>query len=133
MSSGHLKMITLAYPFVLNRVVDYATDVKAVPPTQPLASVSGPKCTGLSGKVTDEFIGARAINHVLEVIVVITDVCFLMRFLLILTTLEVLGNPIPLVLEVAKHLGEYTIRIISKMKPRGLSMVRRFSTQDGSS
>jgi len=118
--SGRLERAASARPFLLNRAVDYATGAAAAAPAQPPASVGGPKSAGLSGNVTDEFTGAGAVGHVSQVIGAVVDVRFPTGLPPILTALEVLDNPIRLVLEVAQHLGENTVRTIAMDETEGL-------------
>jgi F-type H+-transporting ATPase subunit beta len=120
LSSGRLERAASARPFLLNRAVDYATGAAAAAPSQQPASAGGPKSAGLSGKVTEEFTGAGAIGHVSQVIGAVVDVRFPTGLPPILTALEVLDNPIRLVLEVAQHLGENTVRTIAMDETEGL-------------
>ncbi|KAH0452862.1 hypothetical protein IEQ34_017186 [Dendrobium chrysotoxum] len=103
--------------FLLSRAVEYATAATALTPSSPsLAKVSG----GPSGKVTDEFTGAGAVGRVCQVIGAVVDVRFDEGLPPILTALEVLDNPIRLVLEVAQHLGENMVRTIAMDGTEGL-------------
>lgn len=120
LSSGRLERAASARPFLLNRAVDYATGAAAAAPSQPPASAGGPKSAGLSGKVTDEFNGTGAVGHVSQVIGAVVDVRFPTGLPPILTALEVLDNPIRVVLEVAQHLGENTVRTIAMDETEGL-------------
>lgn len=118
--SGRLERAASARPFLLNCAVDYATGAAAAAPAQPPGSVGGPKSAGLSGNVTDEFTGAGAVGHVSQVIGAVVDVRFPTGLPPTLTALEVLDNPIRLVLEVAQHLGENTVRTIAMDETEGL-------------
>lgn len=120
LSSGCLERAASARPFMLNRAVDYATGAAAAAPAQPPSSAGGPKSAGLSGKVTDEFNGTGAVGHVSQVIGAVVDVRFPTGLPPILTALEVLDNPHRLVLEVAQHLGENTVRTIAMDETEGL-------------
>lgn len=120
LSSGRLERAASARPFMLNRAVDYATGAAAAAPAQPPSSAGGPKSAGLSGKVTDEFNGTGAVGHVSQVIGAVVDVRFPTGLPPILTALEVLDNPHRLVLEVAQHLGENTVRTIAMDETEGL-------------
>lgn len=120
LSSGRLERAASARPFMLNRAVDYATGAAAAAPAQPQSSAGGPKSAGLSGKVTDEFTGTGAVGHVSQVIGAVVDVRFPTGLPPILTALEVLDNPHRLVLEVAQHLGENTVRTIAMDETEGL-------------
>lgn len=120
LSSGRLERAASARPFMLNRAVDYATGAAAAAPAQPPSSAGGPKSAGLSGKVTDEFTGTGAVGHVSQVIGAVVDVRFPTGLPPILTALEVLDNPHRLVLEVAQHLGENTVRTIAMDETEGL-------------
>ncbi|KAF9626503.1 hypothetical protein IFM89_034437 [Coptis chinensis] len=72
------------------------------------------------GKITDEFTGAGAIGSVCQVIGAVVDVRFIEGLPPISTALEVLDNSIRLVLEVAQHLGENTVRTIAMDGTEGL-------------
>lgn len=120
LSSGRLERAASARPFMLNRAVDYATGAAAAATAQPPSSAGGPKSAGLSGKVTDEFNGTGAVGHVSQVIGAVVDVRFPTGLPPILTALEVLDNPHRLVLEVAQHLGENTVRTIAMDETEGL-------------
>ncbi|KAG0463009.1 hypothetical protein HPP92_021485 [Vanilla planifolia] len=103
--------------FLLSRAVEYATAAAAPAPASPSpAKVSG----GPTGKITDELTGAGAVGQVCQVIGAVVDVRFDEGLPPILTALEVLDNPIRLVLEVAQHLGEKTVRTIAMDGTEGL-------------
>lgn len=103
--------------FLLNRVVNYATSASALAKE---AAPSPSKSTGKDGKITDDFTGAGAIGQVCQVIGAVVDVRFNDGLPPILTALEVLDNPIRLVLEVAQHLGENMVRTIAMDGTEGL-------------
>ncbi|KAM7276940.1 hypothetical protein ACFE04_018806 [Oxalis oulophora] len=109
---------------VFNRVADYATSAAApaaAPTTSPSSAVGGS-----SGKVTDEFTGKGGVGQVCQVIGAVVDVRFEDGGLPpILTALEVLDHSIRLVLEVAQHLGENTVRCIAMDGTEGLVRGRR--------
>lgn len=100
---------------LLQRVVSYAT---AAPAKEPTAA----KSAGTTGKgtVTDEKTGAGAIGQVCQIIGAVVDVKFEEGLPPIMTALEVLDNEIRLVLEVAQHLGENTVRTIAMDGTEGL-------------
>ena len=103
---------------LLSQTLAYATSAPQTdPPPSPAKIVNnGPK-----GKITDEFTGAGAIGSVCQVIGAVVDVRFSEGGLPpILTALEVLDNSIRLVLEVAQHLGENTVRTIAMDGTEGL-------------
>lgn len=75
---------------------------------------------GPTGKITDEFTGAGAIGEVCQVIGAVVDVRFDEGLPPILTSLEVLDHSIRVVLEVAQHLGEGTVRTIAMDGTEGL-------------
>ncbi|KAF6137300.1 hypothetical protein GIB67_036337 [Kingdonia uniflora] len=106
--------------FLLNRIVNYATSAAAAADPTPAPATMSSK--GLSGKITDEFTGAGSIGKVCQVIGAVVDVRFdeLEGLPPILTALEVLDNSIRLVLEVAQHLGECTVRTIAMDGTEGL-------------
>ncbi|XP_057506539.1 ATP synthase subunit beta, mitochondrial-like [Actinidia eriantha] len=85
--------------FLLNCAVDFATSTAAPSPPTP------PKTSGSSGKITDEFTGAGAIEKVCQVIGTVVDVRFNEGLPPILMALEVLDNSIQMVLEVAQKLN----------------------------
>jgi F-type H+-transporting ATPase subunit beta len=69
---------------------------------------------------SDEFTGAGAIGGVTQVIGAVVDVKFDKGLPPILTALEVQDHPVRLVLEVAAHLGENTVRTIAMDGTDGL-------------
>ncbi|GAQ92517.1 F0F1-type ATP synthase beta subunit [Klebsormidium nitens] len=69
---------------------------------------------------TDEFTGAGAVGGVTQVIGAVVDVKFDKGLPPILTALEVQDHPVRLVLEVAAHLGENTVRTIAMDGTDGL-------------
>ncbi|PWA13671.1 ATP synthase alpha/beta family protein [Artemisia annua] len=100
--------------FLLNRVgtAGYATAAA-------VASAS-PQSSKMTGKITDEHSGKGAVGQVCQVIGAVVDVKFEDGLPPIMTALEVLDNPIRLVLEVAQHLGENTVRTIAMDGTEGL-------------
>lgn len=104
---------------LLSRAAEYASAAAAAVAPSPSSS---PKTTGggPSGKITDEFTGAGSIGEVCQVIGAVVDVRFDEGLPPILTSLEVLDNSIRLVLEVAQHLGEGTVRTIAMDGTEGL-------------
>lgn len=102
----------------LHRVVSYATSAAAKAPEQRPSGSPSTKKTG--GKITDEFTGAGAVGSVCQVIGAVVDVRFDDGLPPILTALEVMDNPIRLVLEVAQHLGENMVRTIAMDGTEGL-------------
>ncbi|XP_019182970.1 PREDICTED: ATP synthase subunit beta, mitochondrial isoform X2 [Ipomoea nil] len=102
----------------LHRVVNYATSAAAKAPEQRPSGSPSTKKTG--GKITDEFTGAGAVGSVCQVIGAVVDVRFDEGLPPILTALEVMDNPIRLVLEVAQHLGENMVRTIAMDGTEGL-------------
>lgn len=69
---------------------------------------------------TDEFTGAGSVGSVTQVIGAVVDVKFDKGLPPILTALEVQGHDVRLVLEVAAHLGESTVRTIAMEATDGL-------------
>ncbi|GJS01833.1 ATP synthase subunit beta, mitochondrial [Tanacetum coccineum] len=100
--------------FLLNRVgtAGYATAAA-------VASAS-PQSSKMTGKITDEHSGKGAVGQVCQVIGAVVDVRFEDGLPPIMTALEVLDNPIRLVLEVAQHLGENMVRTIAMDGTEGL-------------
>ena len=96
--------------------MDYAT-ASAAPPTPPTATAV--KRAGTGGKVTNEQAGA-GVGRVCQVIGAVVDVRFDQELPPILTALEVLDNPVRVVLEVAQHLGENMVRTIAMEGTEGL-------------
>ncbi|KAM7271767.1 hypothetical protein ACFE04_030981 [Oxalis oulophora] len=110
-------------PHVLPRV-SYATSAAAASPPSPPPPTQTK--SDASGKVTDEFTGKGGIGQVCQVIGAVVDVRFEDGGLPpILTALEVLDHSIRLVLEVAQHLGENTVRCIAMDGTEGLVRGRR--------
>eukprot|EP00271_Cylindrocystis_brebissonii_P008865 TRINITY_DN23393_c0_g1_i1.p1 TRINITY_DN23393_c0_g1~~TRINITY_DN23393_c0_g1_i1.p1 ORF type:complete len:586 (+),score=118.93 TRINITY_DN23393_c0_g1_i1:87-1760(+) len=70
--------------------------------------------------VSDEFSGKGALGEIGAVIGAVVDVKFATGLPPILTALEVQDSPIRLVLEVAQHLGESTVRTIAMDSTDGL-------------
>ncbi|PSR87841.1 ATP synthase subunit beta like [Actinidia chinensis var. chinensis] len=103
--------------FLVKRVVDYAT-AAAAPPLPSEASAAGKK-SGTGGKVTNVSTGA-SVGRVCQVIGAVVDVRFDEGLPPILTALEVLDNPVRVVLEVAQHLGENMVRTIAMEGTEGL-------------
>lgn len=101
--------------FLLRRAAGYATSAAA------RASPKSPSgASGNLGKIADEFTGKGAIGQVCQVIGAVVDVRFNEGLPPILTALEVMDNPIRLVLEVAQHLGENMVRTIAMDGTEGL-------------
>ncbi|KAH7421883.1 hypothetical protein KP509_13G079900 [Ceratopteris richardii] len=75
---------------------------------------------GSSPVITDEFTGAGSIGSIAQVIGAVVDVKFEKGLPPILTALEVQDHNIRLVLEVAQHLGENTVRTIAMDSTDGL-------------
>ncbi|MCO5568746.1 hypothetical protein L7F22_022446 [Adiantum nelumboides] len=73
-----------------------------------------------SSDITDEFTGAGSIGAIAQVIGAVVDVKFDKGLPPILTALEVQDHNIRLVLEVAQHLGESTVRTIAMDSTDGL-------------
>ncbi|KAI5069160.1 hypothetical protein GOP47_0015461 [Adiantum capillus-veneris] len=73
-----------------------------------------------SSNITDEFTGAGSIGSIAQVIGAVVDVKFETGLPPILTALEVQDHNIRLVLEVAQHLGESTVRTIAMDSTDGL-------------
>ncbi|MCO5595416.1 hypothetical protein L7F22_049458 [Adiantum nelumboides] len=73
-----------------------------------------------SSNITDEFTGAGSIGGIAQVIGAVVDVKFEKGLPPILTALEVQDHNIRLVLEVAQHLGESTVRTIAMDSTDGL-------------
>ncbi|KAK7844521.1 atp synthase subunit beta-3 [Quercus suber] len=94
--------------YLLPRAAHYST---ATPSKQPPPSSSPPPAP--SGKITDEHTGKGAVGKVCQVIGAVVDVRFEAGLPPILTALELLNNPIRVVLEVAQHLGENMVRCIA--------------------
>lgn len=99
---------------VSQRVVNYAT---AAPAKEATASKIGG--TG-KGTITDEKTGAGAIGQVCQIIGAVVDVKFEDGLPPIMTALEVLDFEVRLVLEVAQHMGENTVRTIAMDGTEGL-------------
>ncbi|KAH7444128.1 hypothetical protein KP509_02G065800 [Ceratopteris richardii] len=72
------------------------------------------------GSIADEFTGAGSIGSIAQVIGAVVDVKFEKGLPPILTALEVQDHNIRLVLEVAQHLGENTVRTIAMDSTDGL-------------
>ncbi|KAK1363644.1 ATP synthase subunit beta [Heracleum sosnowskyi] len=100
---------------LLQRVVNYAT-------AAPAKEATAPKKTAATGKgtITDEFTGAGAIGQVCQIIGAVVDVKFEDGLPPIMTALEVLDFEVRLVLEVAQHMGENTVRTIAMDGTEGL-------------
>jgi len=83
-----------------------------------------PAATVARGFATDntsaEFTGAGSIGQIATVIGAVVDVKFDKGLPPILTALEVQDNPLRVVLEVAQHLGENTVRTIAMETTDGL-------------
>ncbi|KAF5745223.1 RecName: Full ATP synthase subunit beta mitochondrial Flags: Precursor [Tripterygium wilfordii] len=105
------------YGYILNRVAEYATSAAAAAPSSPPTPKGD---ASKKGKIVDEFTGKGAIGQVCQVIGAVVDVRFEEGLPPILTALEVLDNPIRLVLEVAQHLGESMVRTIAMDGTEGL-------------
>lgn len=107
---------------LLARAANYASAAAAAPAasTPPAGEGAGP-----SGKITDTRTGAGSIGQVCQVIGAVVDVRFDEGLPPISTSLEVLDNPIRLVLEVSQHLGEGVVRTIAMDGTEGLVRGRR--------
>lgn len=99
---------------VSQRVVNYAA---AAPAKEATATKTGG--TG-KGTITDEFTGAGAIGQVCQIIGAVVDVRFEEGLPPIMTALEVMDFEVRLVLEVAQHMGENTVRTIAMDGTEGL-------------
>lgn len=75
---------------------------------------------GSFSSTTDEFTGKGSVGSVAQVIGAVVDVKFETGLPPILTALEVQDHNIRLVLEVAQHLGENTVRTIAMDSTDGL-------------
>eukprot|EP00250_Pteridium_aquilinum_P002586 c12806_g2_i1 orf=1-459(-) len=73
-----------------------------------------------SSSSMDEFTGVGSIGSIAQVIGAVVDVKFETGLPPILTALEVQGHNIRVVLEVAQHLGESTVRTIAMDSTDGL-------------
>lgn len=102
--------------YLLDRVAHYSASAPAQAPAPPAPA----KDAGKGGKIIDEFTGAGSIGQVCQVIGAVVDVKFTEGLPPILTALEVQGHSIRLVLEVAQHLGENTVRCIAMDGTEGL-------------
>jgi F-type H+-transporting ATPase subunit beta len=92
-----------------------------------LNGLNGGACPGAMvarGFATDntsaDFTGAGSIGQIATVIGAVVDVKFDKGLPPILTALEVQDNPLRVVLEVAQHLGESTVRTIAMETTDGL-------------
>lgn len=83
------------------------------------AAVAEPPSSG-SSDITDAFTGKGSVGSIATVIGAVVDVKFETGLPPILTALEVQDNSIRLVLEVAQHLGESTVRTIAMDSTDGL-------------
>ncbi|XP_047334139.1 ATP synthase subunit beta, mitochondrial-like [Impatiens glandulifera] len=100
--------------YLLNRVANYAASAAAAAP-------KSPSKVQASGKVTDEITAAGSIGKVCQVIGAVVDVRFEQGGLPpIMSALEVMDNSVRVVLEVAAHLGENTVRTIAMEATEGM-------------
>ncbi|KAJ4825175.1 hypothetical protein Tsubulata_022542 [Turnera subulata] len=106
------------YGALLNRAAEYATSSAAA--AAPAAGKPDATKGAGGGKIVDEFTGKGAIGQVCQVIGAVVDVRFEEGLPPILTALEVMDHSIRLVLEVAQHLGENTVRTIAMDGTEGL-------------
>ncbi|WOH10272.1 hypothetical protein DCAR_0729739 [Daucus carota subsp. sativus] len=95
----------------------YAT---AAPAKEPAAAKPAGTAGAGKGTITDEKTGAGAIGQVCQIIGAVVDVKFEDGLPPIMTALEVIDFEIRLVLEVAQHLGENTVRTIAMDGTEGL-------------
>eukprot|EP00250_Pteridium_aquilinum_P007504 c17205_g1_i2 orf=69-1736(+) len=90
------------------------------PGSRHLSAQAAAAASPSEGTPTDEFTGAGSIGSIAQVIGAVVDVKFESGLPPILTALEVQDHNIRVVLEVAQHLGESTVRTIAMDSTDGL-------------
>ncbi|XAR71390.1 H(+)-transporting two-sector ATPase [Bertholletia excelsa] len=106
--------------FLLNRVVEYAASAvaKEAPAEAPASGTAKKRSDG--GGAEKKQYDHEKIGHVTQVVGAVVDVKFNGKLPEILSALEILDNPVRMVLEVAQHLGENVVRTISMDATEGL-------------
>lgn len=107
---------------ILRRVANYATSSEAATKASTQPPGKG------KGRITDDFTGAGAIGQVCQVIGAVVDVRFEEGLPPIMTAWEVKDHSVRLVMEVAQHLGENTVRTIAMDGMEGLFVAKESLT-----